>query len=203
MSYLKRVYKFFRNKVSRLHRFYLVYIRKVEWKDIEFFNVSWKKRIGTMVSLIPATAKSVLDVGCGRMWLREFLSKDVTYYGLDYTSRSDDTIVCDLNAREFPDIKTDVVFCSGVIEYIHEENLRWFFGKIRETAPIFVASYCIRDYNSSIRKRKMAFWHNHMYRSEIVEMIEASGFALESEDRVWAMRYSCSRRESERMLPML
>ncbi len=53
------------------------------------------------------------------MWLREFLSKDVTYYGLDYTSRSDDTIVCDLNAREFPDIKTDVVFCSGLTYSIH------------------------------------------------------------------------------------
>ena len=133
-----------------------------------------------MASLIPENAKTVLDVGCGKMWLREFLNENIAYYGMDYVKRNDDTIVCNLNNREFTDMKFDAVLCSGVIEYIHEENLSWFFEKIHETAPVLIVSYNTRDNVPSVYVRKMNFWKNHMYREEFISLVKSSGFRLDA-----------------------
>ena len=114
------------------------------------------------------------------MWLREFLNENIAYYGMDYVKRNDDTIVCNLNNREFTDMKFDAVLCSGVIEYIHEENLSWFFEKIHETAPVLIVSYNTRDNVPSVYGRKMNFWKNHMYREEFISLVKSSGFRLDA-----------------------
>ena len=144
-----------------------------------------------MASYIPDDCKSVLDVGCGKMWLKEFLKPSVKYYGLDYVARDDETIVCDLNKREFPDIKTDVCFCSGVIAYVNEENLDWFCKKLRETSPILLISYNTRDLghyqNYFITLRKMRYFKNHMKRKEFINLLEKAGFKLETRQK-WDSR---------------
>ena len=82
------------------------------------------------------------------MWLHDFLNSSVTYYGLDYIKRDNNTIVCGLNNREFPDMKVDVVFCSGVFEYIDEGNVNWFMEKVSETSPVLIMSCCTMTFSS-------------------------------------------------------
>ncbi len=69
---------------------------KPVWQQIEYFNPDWKGRIGKMASHI-APGESVVDLGCGQMWLKEFLSASSRYTGVDYTQRGADTIVADFN----------------------------------------------------------------------------------------------------------
>ncbi len=55
--------------------------KEKEWQDIEFFNEEWKDRIMLMASFIEKES-SVMDLGCGRMWLLDFLPENCTYLRL-------------------------------------------------------------------------------------------------------------------------
>lgn len=147
-----------------------------EWKDNEYFDNEWKNRISYMAKLINKDTKSIADIGCGRCWLKEFLPQDIEYYSIDYTKRSDSTIICDLNKREFTSLSFDTCFCSGVIEYIETENLRWFFDTLNQHTNILIVSYCSVDLNPSIKSRETMSWKNHLTKLELVKLIESCGF---------------------------
>lgn len=146
-----------------------------DWKEIEYFDESWKRRIEAMASLIE-DEKSVIDLGCGRMWLREFLPKGVTYTGCDYVQRDTDTIVCDFNNKEFPDLSADLVFASGVLEYI--EDVDWFLSKIQTISDSLIISYCVMELNADIKSRKTLGWKNHLSLSDLLEKALSKGFVL-------------------------
>ena len=44
------------------------------WKDFEYFDIKWKKRIQLMAALIDKET-TILDLGCGKMWLRVFAER--------------------------------------------------------------------------------------------------------------------------------
>jgi len=51
--------------------------KQLSWKEMEYFDPAWKQRIETMAALIPKQSQSVLDLGCGKMWLKDYLLADV------------------------------------------------------------------------------------------------------------------------------
>ncbi len=168
-----------KNKIKAIANY--LFLKKVEWKDIEYFDESWKRRISMLSSLIPPDTSSIMDLGCGKCWLKEFIKKEIKYYPVDYKKRSSDTIVCDFNKKEFPNIITDVIFCSGIVEYIEECNLDWFFNCIRKHSNILIISYCSLDLNPSIKVRKSFGWKNHFTKSNFVKIIEKFEYTLVQE----------------------
>ena len=50
--------------------------------------------------------------------LKEFLCKDIKYYGLVYCERNKETIICDINKEKLPDIKVDLYYMAGIIDYV-------------------------------------------------------------------------------------
>lgn len=84
---------------------------------MEFFR-DWSARSKELSDFIDSDCRSVLDLGCGEMHIRNFLKEGVKYYGCDYKKRDNDTIICDLSAGEFPDIEADTCFMAGVLEYL-------------------------------------------------------------------------------------
>lgn len=78
----------------------------------------WKDRARTMSLLIPDDVKTLMDIGCGEELLKEFLCKDIKYYGLDYCERNKETIICDINKEKLPDIKVDLYYMTGIIDYV-------------------------------------------------------------------------------------
>lgn len=78
----------------------------------------WKDRARTMSLLIPDDVKTLMDIGCGEELLKEFLCKDIKYYGLDYCERNKETIICDINKEKLPDIKVDLYYMAGIIDYV-------------------------------------------------------------------------------------
>lgn len=78
----------------------------------------WKDRARAMSQLIPEDVKVLMDIGCGEELLKEFLCKDIKYYGLDYCERNKETIICDINKEKLPDIKVDLYYKAGIIDYV-------------------------------------------------------------------------------------
>ena len=75
-------------------------------------------------------ARSVLNLGEGRRNVASILPENVGYIGVDYLKRRPETIVCDFDKREFPDVKADVVLILGCYEWIHEA--KWLLRKAVE-----------------------------------------------------------------------
>jgi hypothetical protein len=145
--------------------------RPVKWSDIEYFDADWKKRIAVMAGMIPAGA-TVLDLGCGMEWLKDYLPEGSGYVGVDYVRRSQATIICDFNRREFPDGRADVAFVSGCLEYI--EDVPWFVSEISEHADSCILSYCTAE---KFRRREPG-WRNSYTHQGIVELFKVVGLPL-------------------------
>jgi len=123
---------------------------KPKWKQIEYFNPDWKSRIKKMASYI-AIGESVVDLGCGQMWLREFLPGSNKYTGVDYRQRGEGTLVVDFNNGEFPDVKADVFFSSGCMEYVVDYDS--FIEKIARVGRRCIISYCcIEDFKEKEKR---------------------------------------------------
>jgi len=154
-----------------------VEIHKKGWKNVEYFDEAWKRRIAIMASLIEQK-QSVLDLGCGMQWLKGFLPADTQYYPVDYISRSDNTIICDFNHHQFPNIHVDVAFISGVLEYV--EDYRWFINSISKCCQIALVSYCAIDDFPVIQERRSLFWVNDLAKSDVVSLFKVNSMELVS-----------------------
>ena len=122
--------------------------------------------------------ESVLDLGCGKMWLRRFLPKNV-YYPVDYTDRGAGSIVCNFNQRQFPQNSADVAFVSGTLEYIVDTQMVrvLYRPKLPSLRHLVLL---LEDYPDIDSRRKRA-WVNDFSRDDIIRLFSAAGFQLTSE----------------------
>lgn len=153
-------------------------IRK-EWKDIEYFDEIWKERIMLMSKFISPNS-SVIDLGCGQMWVKDYLPDNCSYLGVDYVKRGDDSLICDFNKLEFPIIKSDFAFVSGCFEYVEES--KWFVGKIAENFNSCIVSYCSLEFFPDKEIRRLRTWKNDYTKSEFLNLFFLKGFELIAED---------------------
>jgi hypothetical protein len=161
-----RLFKFFNYKANR------------KWQDIEYFDIKWKERISVMSKFIDSGA-AVVDLGCGEMWLRECISENEIYIPVDYKFRDKDTIICDFNNYEYPDINADTAFISGCLEYI--DDYKWFISKICQNHNKCILSYCTIDNFPSMKSRTELTWRNHLSKVDIISLFEENYFYLENE----------------------
>ena len=148
------------------------------WINIEYFDPSWTKRIKEMSKYIQP-GKSIIDLGCGKMWLKQYL-KDNKYFPVDYTDRGEGTIICDFNTGEFPEINADVAFISGALEYVEDPD--WFISNVSKRCSECVISYCtIEDY-PDVKFRNKQGWVNSYSNQEIIDLFAKFGFKLVAEN---------------------
>lgn len=157
---------------------------KVTWKNCEEeHNFSWEKwnpRIIQLASMIDKSATSVLDLGAGGMLLKKYLPENVKYYPVDYASRCEQTIVCDFNKHEFPDIYADVVFISGCLEYV--KDVEWFLQQVAEHCKQeIVISYNPTEFSPDSELRRRGPWVNNLSSIKLTRMIHKLGFILISQ----------------------
>lgn len=154
------------------------WLGRAQWRDIEYFDNSWKDRIRRMAGNIPPNA-TVMDLGAGEMFLKEFVGPN-HYFGADYIKRDPGIMVCDFNKYQFPSARTDVAFVSGCLEYVRD--YRWFIGKIASSCNMAVVSYCTRDLLPDIEWRRKQAWRNHLKKRRLIELFEGNGMFLRKEE---------------------
>jgi hypothetical protein len=146
-------------------------LRKPErtWAEVERFDPAWRTRIERMAAYIGQGDASVVDVGCGPMWLRDYIASDVSYTGIDYVARDETTIICDLNRAPVPRIAADVWFVSGCLEYLDDPGR--FIDQVSLYARKCIISYCDLDNFPSLEERENRGWRNHLSLHDVASFL--------------------------------
>lgn len=155
---------------------------KRSWEELEYFDESWKKRIEQMASYI-VPGESVIDLGCGKMWLKPLLSNSI-YYPVDYKRRDESTVVANLNGHEYPDIQADVAFVSGTLEYI--EDYEWFVREVCSRSNKCIVSYCTTECFPDLNVRNQKAWKSHLSRSTLLRLFTKNGMHVDTESNAIA-----------------
>lgn len=64
--------------------------------------------------------QSVLDVGCGSMAIKEFLSPSVEYTGIDAFPVNDHVVKMEIEECSFPDNSFDTIICFAVLDGLYD-----------------------------------------------------------------------------------
>ena len=170
--------------------FYKSYFEDSSWESYEdntdgvITQANYEKRARIMSHLIPDDVTSVMDMGCGAEFLRKYLRDGVTYYGLDFCKRNDETIVCDLNRDPVPDIKVDLYYMAGLMYYIDDPQAY--------LSQLTGAKYLLFDYGGIERYLRLdgvpgdpliSARNNFVSIDELLVMLRKLGFVFE--DGYW------------------
>lgn len=147
------------------------------WKEDGALESFYELRVHYMSELIAGDSRSVLDLGCGEMHLKKYIGSNTSYFPCDYIKRDESTLICDLNKGEYPNVRTDTVIMSGIIEYISQYE--WLF----QTACSYVdkeviIAYAAVDYIPNYPLRCKWGFANHLSVMQIVELFGRYGMTL-------------------------
>lgn len=138
------------------------------WIDTGSLHPVMHLRVKLMSELISDESTSVLDVGCGDMFLKHCLHNRIKYIPCDYISHDDTTIVCNLNMNQYPDIQVDTVFLSGILE--HVEDYTSFLNQMSRCAKKeIILSYNVVEYRPLYEDRCRSGILNHFSVYDITE----------------------------------
>lgn len=75
----------------------------------------------------------ILDLGAGKMWLKEYIPTDVEYVPCDFEKTTAEVLQCDFDKHQFPtfDSKFDIVILVGVLGWL--EDPLWLLTKAIES----------------------------------------------------------------------
>lgn len=121
---------------------------------------------------------TVLDAGAGLMLLRDYIPESCTYIPLDIVARNRKCIVADLNQKQYPDQKFDVVTALFTFEFIHdvESFMVWALSH----AQILIFSYHLMLPGTEKNKRRSAGFFNDYQLHELEKLIQKTGWAIRS-----------------------
>jgi hypothetical protein len=146
------------------------------WTDRRnLHHASWIARAKLAAQYIPDYSK-VLDLGCGAMYLKEFLPPHAVYVGSDLIDRDGTTIVCDYNRGELPPqgAPYDVITLLGVLEYI--EKPKRFLRSLGAYGAHLLLTYTLAD-GMSLPYRKSLGWINHLLFDDLMSILMNEGFS--------------------------
>lgn len=153
--------------------------KKIIWEDLED-NIDWglmRPSVELFSQWLDPEICSVVDYGAGQMYLKTFLQPDVTYYPIDYIKRFDETIVCDLNTGDFPDLQADASVFNGVLEFLTTavDLLKYACSR---TARMIIISYMTADKFPNITARRTSGYVSDLTETQIVQLLCQNGFRL-------------------------
>ena len=145
------------------------------WSQSSSYSANWEDRAVLAAGMIPA-GSSVLDVGCGRMQLKDHLPPGCSYMPADLTKWAEDTVQVDLSKGEFPAGQFDYATILGVLEYLPNPEVT--LGNARVGCTNLVVSYCHPN-DGRFGAAKNAF-----SRNEFEDLLSASGWEIVRNDSV-------------------
>ena len=149
-----------------------------EWQnfsdDVYEFDVNMHL-IEELATCIDKNDKSVVDLGAGGMHLNKFIPSDSLYYPVDYKKRCDQTVVCDFNKKEFPNINADVYVLCAMLYYIDDPI--WL---LEQSAAFASRKIIIALNNKSLADNPEAMhmggFKNYIFFDEIASILKEYGF---------------------------
>ncbi len=185
MGFIENVHFFNGWKLDE--NFYNVIDANEDWKLIEkngdsniFQNSVWEKRAEMMSGMIPDDVCSIMDLGCGDGKLKKYLSDKIKYIGVDYCYRDENTIVCDMNKEELPDISVDMYYLAGIVMYI--DDIKHLFHQMKRAKYILLSTISIENHltlNGRIfREESGVYSFRNTIIDDMVNQLYSEGFVL-------------------------
>lgn len=144
------------------------------WRDQDNLFEAWNERTALIADLIPAGA-SVIELGAGRMVLKDLLAPGCRYTPSDIVKRSDETQLIDLNKRRLPDLPAhDYAVFSGVLEYLHD--IPRVIRHVKRSADAIILSYAVTDYHPD--RRRDQGWVNDLSAADLEALMVAEGWCI-------------------------
>jgi hypothetical protein len=155
------------------------------WANIGNHEPSWEERTRLIAGLIPPGSR-VIEFGAGRMALEGLLDAESRYVPSDLVSRRPGTVVCDLNARPLPDLRSvspQVAVFAGVLEYLTDVPAvaAWLAGFV----DVCIVSYeCARSHPGSFHRIRETFtrtwsgWVSTYDEPTLIRVFDEAGFIL-------------------------
>jgi hypothetical protein len=159
------------------------------------------ERAAFAAQFIPAGAR-VLELGCGRMALRQFLPNGCRYQGCDLVAREADTVVCDFNAGEFPTqaaVQADIIVMLGLLETIVDVDN--FFTHLRFCKRDVVLSYCATDLTGKCDRAALG-WINNFSFFDLARLFDRYGFRIECTAPLDSAQALMRLTPTERLMPV-
>lgn len=180
------IYNYFKAKVTDLKRRFITDLNTKQnksdvdrWKQKKWLFDDWNERTKIMAQWIQPNSK-VLEFGAAKLALKQFLPENVIYTPSDIVDRGEGTLVCDLN-RDIPEFKAqDVIFFSGVLEYIYD--VPKLISNLSNKTNRFIISYGTFDVFNSEKHRKINGWVNTHTNQEILDIFTKNNFKLTETD---------------------
>jgi hypothetical protein len=159
------------------------------WTDLGNYEVWWDERTQKIAQLIPEGSR-VIEFGAGRRQLEKLLDSSCSYISADLTSRGPDTILCDLNQRPLPDLRSlmaSTAVFGGVLEYILDLDslVKW----LSDQFVCCIASYTdvipVPSEAERVRQKLNRLYYGYMNNyteEELVSLFEKYGFACVKRD---------------------
>jgi len=151
---------------------------EMDWQsyteDIYDFNTN-KVLIENLSGYIADDDKSVADLGAGNMNLKKYLSQNTKYYPVDYKRRCDETIVCDFNKNEFPDIFADVYVLCAILYYI-DNPVDFLIKCAKHAQKKIIIALNSRDMTDQPFIENFVGFKNTMYFNEIDNILSKYNF---------------------------
>lgn len=138
-------------------------------------------RIKFALENLIAGCEGLVDLGCRQSKLaKKFCPADVKYFPVDYKKHDDETISCDFNLGDFPNVKADTVLCAFTAEYV--EPLKNFLENMSNAAQKQILMIC-RPVDKEIHTAYR--WKNPFLtdftEKFLIEMLEKNNFKLYSQ----------------------
>ena len=130
-----------------------------------------------MANFIDKDCKSVMDCRSGAMSLKKMISSDIKYYPVDKIKRTEETILCDFNKGDFPNINVDYIVLSGILEYI--SNPLGFIRNVCLHSDNVVIAYNTidrNDQNFDFAYRLSKGWLTHLTTAQLIMIFQNYGF---------------------------
>lgn len=124
--------------------------------------------------------RTVLDIGAANGRLKTFLPEDVRYIPADYIPYSEETVLCDLTKREFPELELDpastCVFLIAVIQCA--SDWRWLLRKSAETGNTVVCAHSGFVRMNREYRRTHFTGNSAVFNHQIILEMQKLGFTL-------------------------
>jgi hypothetical protein len=142
--------------------------------DIYDFNTNIVL-IKSLSAYIDESDACVVDLGAGNMNLRKFIPSSVRYIPVDFKRRSEETIVCDLNDGEFPDIEADVYVLCAMLYYM-DKPLDLIEKCAKFASKKIIVAMNNRDMSQYPDAMRVHGFKSYLYFDEITPILAKYGF---------------------------
>ena len=144
------------------------------WSSWErLFDPASHLRAGLAAQHLPPGGR-VLDLGCGLMTLREYLTPGTAYIPLDLMARGAQCLVADLNQGHYPSGRVDAVTMLFLLEFIHDPRalLTWAKG----ATDLLILTYVPLERLSGDDRRAAGFFNDFSVAS-LTGLLNECGWA--------------------------